>query len=134
SQRLLDLINVYRIETGVAPLEGVSPALEAAAKGHAHDMTLNDFMGHIGSDGRNPGQRTWDAGYPTTALVGENVAEGYETAFQVMWAWRASTLGHNENMLDPRWKAIGIAREQGSKWRWATDFGTVLDCPSPSSG
>src|SRR5207244_4607209 len=37
-------------------------------------------------------------------------------------------------MLDPRWKAIGIAREQGSKWRWATDFGTVLDCPSPSSG
>ena len=70
-EAFLDLINLYRIESGVPPLLGVSQTLETAAREHTHDMTVNNFLDHIGSDGRNPGQRAWDAGYPKTATVSE---------------------------------------------------------------
>jgi PKD repeat protein len=125
-QAFLDLINQYRIQNGLSPL-GVSPTLQTAADEHAHDMAVNDFMSHTGSDGSQPEDRAWNAGYPKTAGVGENIASDAETGFQAMWAWKSSP-PHNANMLNPSWTAIGIAREKGNHWRWSTSFGTVLDC------
>ena len=61
--------------------------------------------------------------------MSENVAET-ETAFDALWAWRGSSTGHNDNMLNPAWRAIGIARERGQAWRWATSYGSVQDCPA----
>jgi uncharacterized protein YkwD len=126
-----DLVNAYRIQNGVPPLLGVSPTLQDAATEHAHDMAVNDFMDHTGSDGRGPAERAHDAGYPESASLAENIASGAETAFEAIFAWQTSTTGHNENMLNPAWKSVGIAREEGNgTMRWATTYGSELDCPA----
>ncbi|HET6551868.1 MAG TPA: PKD domain-containing protein, partial [Solirubrobacter sp.] len=126
-REFLLLVNDYRADNGLPPV-GVSATLTRAADRHAGDMAAEDFMEHTGSDGSSPADRAWDAGYPRTAAVGENLAES-ETASDALWAWRGSSTGHNENMLNPAWTAIGISRVEGSLWRWATSYGTVQDCP-----
>ncbi len=128
-QAFLGLINIYRAQNGVAPL-AVSPSLTKAARRHVADMATNDFLDHTGSDGSTPGKRAWDAGYPASAAVGENLARDFPTAESVLFGWKGSLAGHNENMIDPRWRAIGIARQQGGVWFWATSFGDIIDCPA----
>lgn len=128
----LTLVNLYRTQNGLSPLLGVSPTLTRAAERHAHDMAEHGFMDHTGSDGSTPFSRARDANY-RGAQVSENIASGLRTAAQAMIAWRASQTGHNENMVDPRWRAIGIARELGDDgWYWATSYGDELDCPAPA--
>jgi alpha-tubulin suppressor-like RCC1 family protein/uncharacterized protein YkwD/thiol-disulfide isomerase/thioredoxin/plastocyanin/uncharacterized membrane protein YphA (DoxX/SURF4 family) len=130
----LDLINAYRIENGLSPVLGVSPTLTRAAERHSHDMATNNFFGHTGSDGSNFSQRAEDAGYPSGTLS-ENIFSGSPLAINALFSWKSSTTGHNENMLTPGWRAIGIAREEGpSGWYWTTDFGDVLDCPAGNTG
>jgi hypothetical protein len=65
----------------------------------------------------------------TGTSVGENLARDLETGTEVLFGWRASTEGHRENMLNPNWVAVGIAREEGAQWSWATTYGNVTDCP-----
>ncbi len=125
----LSLVNAYRALNGVGPVVA-SPTLTRAAERHAHDMAVNGFLGHIGTDGSDAFERAQDALYPGNA-VGENVANGYDTGVDVLFGWRSSQTGHNENMLDPNWKAVGIAREASSLWSWATSYGNVSDCPEP---
>ena len=129
----LDLVNEYREDNGL-PLVQVSATLTRAAERHADEMAAKDYMAHDGKDGSTPASRAWDAGYPRSAGIGENLAQT-ETASESLWAWRGSSTGHNENMLNPAWRAIGIARKQGGMWRWATSYGTAMDCPGvpPSS-
>ena len=131
-QAFLDVVNDYRADNGLGPV-AVSPALTRAAESHAQDMATHDYMEHTGRDGSNPAERAWREGYPKTASVGENLATGTSTGADALWAWRSSTTGHNENMLNPSWVAVGIARAQGSRWRWATSYGTQLDCAAPAA-
>jgi alpha-tubulin suppressor-like RCC1 family protein/uncharacterized protein YkwD/plastocyanin/thiol-disulfide isomerase/thioredoxin/uncharacterized membrane protein YphA (DoxX/SURF4 family) len=129
----LDLINAYRIENGLSPVLGVSPTLTKAAELHSQDMATNNFFSHTGSDGSDWGQRANDAGYPSN-IVGENILQGTPLALEAMLGWKTSA-PHNMNMLDPRWRAIGIARVEGNNgWYWTTDFGDVLDCPEGTTG
>ena len=102
----LDLLNAYRVQAGVAPLEA-SPALTKAALRHALDMAANSFTEHIGSDGSDPIQRALEEGYPIDN-VGENLASGLDSAANVLAGWKSSP-AHNQNMLDPLWVAIGIS-------------------------
>ena len=129
-REFVDRVNEYRADNGLDPVR-ISPALTVASVAHAHDMAVNDFMDHTGSDGSSPTDRAVRAGYPAEGAVGENVAEA-ENALNATWVWRGSTTGHNENMLDPKWKAIGIAREKGRIERWATSYGDILDCGAPT--
>ena len=130
-QAFLDLLNIYRIQAGVVPLE-VSPALTKAAVRHAMDMAANSFLEHIGSDSSTPQQRAVEEeGYPSSN-VSESIVSGLSTANQVLVGWKSSPL-HNQNMLNPLWNAIGISREQSPISYWATSFGEVLDCPSAKS-
>jgi len=128
-QAFLELVNQYRAVNGLAPVVA-SPTLTRAAERHVHDMALHADVGHIGSDGSNPLTRAQDALYTGTA-IGENLARDLETGVAVLFGWRSSTEGHNEGMLDPRWVAVGIAREFDSTtgWSWATTYGNVTDCP-----
>src|SRR5262249_17871937 len=122
--------NDYREENGLMPVS-VSPTLNRAADVHAHDMATHGFMSHTGSDGSMPWDRAWAAGYPRAAAVSENIASGMSSGSDALLAWRSSTQGHNENMINPAWQAIGISREQGSgDWYWSTSYGDVLDCPT----
>jgi uncharacterized protein YkwD/plastocyanin len=128
----LRLVNAYRVQNGLSPVT-ISPTLNPAAERHAKDMVQGNFLDHTGSDGSSPAQRAHDAGYPTDAAISENLASGYSRAVDALFAWQGSQSGHNENMIDPRWRAIGISREKGSNWYWATSYGAVDDCADPDA-
>jgi len=128
-QRFLSLLNQYRRQNGVQPVDA-SPKLTKAADVHARDMAINNFMAHTGSDGSSPFDRAIRQGYD--GVVGENVLRGTGRGTEAITGWKSSTTGHNENLVRPNWKAIGISREQNpntGEWFWATSFGDVLDCP-----
>jgi uncharacterized protein YkwD/plastocyanin len=132
-REFLRLVNEYREDNGMPPV-AISASLTTAANVHATDMAENDFVEHTGSDGSSPAQRAYAAGYPRTGGVGENIATG-TTANDAMFGWRGSLTGHNENMLQPYWKAIGVAREFGhGAMRWATSYATLPHCEAPEPG
>jgi uncharacterized protein YkwD len=72
---VIALTNQQRANYGLPPLTA-NAALAVAATAHSNDMANNNFLGHIGSDGSNPGQRITRAGY-SWFTYGENVAGGY---------------------------------------------------------
>jgi uncharacterized protein YkwD len=100
-------------------------SLYTAILGHLQDMLSNQFFGHIGSDGRAPGQRISDAGYPFTT-AGENLAyygttgTPDESAF-VTANYEALFIddgidgrGHRLNILNGNFKEIGPGEVTGS--------------------
>jgi uncharacterized protein YkwD len=139
---IVSLINGYRVSNGLQPLL-VSDILSDAATKHSHDMAKYDFFSHItfSSDwfaaGSGPSQRMVASGYPAQAGMGENLAAGFDTASEVFAAWRNSP-SHNSNMLDPRWKVIGVGVETGSRsyygTYWTTDFGDFVDGTAHENG
>lgn len=136
--KFLQLINDYRMNNGAGPLL-LSDALTVSSDHHSEDMAKYGFFAHdtAASSYYPVGSEPWDRmaaeGYGYNTYRGENLAVGYETAGQSFEAWRKS-LHHNEAMLDPNYKVIGIARvyRKGSDWGWywTTDFGAAVD---PSS-
>jgi len=131
----LQLINDYRSRHGVEPLHA-SPALRRAAAWMATDMAGHGYFGHADSLGRRVAGRALDCGYASPA--GENMAAGDETATggHVFDLFVGSGV-HRENMLDPRYRVIGIARaggpSSGTGWYWVTDFGTGDDPEGPTA-
>lgn len=125
----LVLINQYRQQNGVPPL-AVSNALTAAAQLHSEDMATNNYFSHTSLDGRTFVDRIRQAGYTYNTWLGENIAAGYSTAQSVFNAWKNSP-GHNENMLNPNFKVIGIGLAYDASstygWYWTTDFGGYDD-------
>ncbi|MBI2895302.1 MAG: CAP domain-containing protein [Deltaproteobacteria bacterium] len=123
----LDLLNQYRRDNGLGELVATL-TLNTAADRHAFDMASNDWFDHTGSDGSSPSDRCAWAGYP--GGCGENLAAGYQTARDAFEGWRSSP-GHNANMLESDYAAVGVALEvaEGTTytWYWATDFGFVVD-------
>jgi uncharacterized protein YkwD len=121
----LDLINAYRAEHGLVALK-VSTNLNRAAAWMAADLATNDYWGHTDRLGRSPGTRAQQCDYPGGA--GENLAAGtYRASAQTAFdAWRNSP-GHNQNMLDGRYRMIGIARHYDAGatygWYWVTPLG-----------
>lgn len=124
----LALINAYRAANGVGPL-AMSPTLTTAARGHSQDMAAKNYFDHNGLDGSTFSSRIAAAGYPggTTA---ENIFAGDQTAKGAFESWRNSP-GHNANMLNPAYTAIGIGRAFDANadfgWYWTTTFGDVTD-------
>jgi uncharacterized protein YkwD/plastocyanin len=127
--KFFNLVNAYRVKQGVPALLGISPALTLASDDHSRDMATHNFMAHNGSDGSTPESRAKAYGY--TGKVGENVYVGPGLATDALAAWQAS-YPHNQQMLNPQWKTVGIARVRGSQWAWTTVYGDVLDCPGAS--
>ncbi len=128
-QRFLELINGYRQANGLGPL-APSETLSRAAERHSEDMQTYGFFSHTTKAssyypvGSSFSDRLTREGYPTdNAYTAENIASGYTTAEEVFEAWRLSP-GHNVNMLDRNYTAIGIG-QVGTYW--TTDFGSVVD-------
>ena len=124
----LTLINGYRAANG-APALAISYTLTKSSAWKSHDLGANSYFAH---DDLN---RTWiqriaACGYTASGYIGENIAAGYVSAQAVFDAWRNSP-GHNANMVNATYRAIGIGREYvgGSPygWYWTTDFGGVAD-------
>ncbi len=137
--KFLELINAYRKANGLGTLV-ITPKLTTAAVWMSTDMAAKDYMSHTDSQGRDPFQRMADLGYDFNTAKGENLAAGQTTAQEAFDAWKNSP-GHNANMLNASFKAIGIARVYGAGstygYYWTTNFGGYVDgigAPPPTSG
>ena len=144
--QFLTLINSYRESQGLTDLVP-QDNLNAAADWYATDMATKNYYGgdqycydnfhetaHCDSLGRLPGKRLSDFGYPPS-IASENIAAGFGSAQSVFDAWKASP-GHNANMLDSEFVAIGIGWACNSQAHygcyWVTDFGSYAGPGSPN--
>jgi uncharacterized protein YkwD len=134
-QEFLALINQYRASKGVGALS-MSQTLGAAAQHHALDMATTNTLSHTLSDGTDWLQNIINHGYPY-GYRSENIAWGYGSPQSVFDAWKASS-GHNANMLNSGFGAIGISRVYEAtapyKYYWVTTFGSALDTPATLCG
>jgi uncharacterized protein YkwD len=124
----LGLINDYRAQNGIAPLQ-VSVTLTQASDWMSNDMALKNYFSHTDSQGRDPFVRMTAFNYKYST-AGENIAAGNASAQDTFTQWKNSP-GHNANMLNANYKVIGIGRAQNSSstynWYWTTDFGGTVD-------
>jgi uncharacterized protein YkwD len=108
-----------------APPLAVSRKLNDAASDHARDMARRKYFEHVGRDGSEPRDRVRRAGYQSR-LTGENIALGPESAEEVVAGWLDSP-GHCENIMDPRFRDIGVGFAIGKKRGqiyWVQNFGS----------
>ena len=130
--RVVELVNVARSSNrkcgserfAAAPALNVSRLLNDAAADHARDMARKKFFEHRGSDGSQPKDRVQRAGYKSR-LTGENIALGPESAEEVVAGWLDSP-GHCANIMDPRFRDIGVGLASGKKRGqiyWVQTFG-----------
>ncbi len=124
-QAFLGLINNYRAQNGLGALSFHS-ALNDASRWMSDDMATKNYFSHTDSLGRDPFARMNAFGYSFNTWKGENLAAGVDSAQAAFDLWKGSP-GHNTNMLNGNFKAIGIARSYGPSssfgWYWTTDFG-----------
>lgn len=104
-EQVVVLTNQHRVQAGLKPLR-FNPQLSIAAQAHSQDMALNDFFGHIGSNGSTATSRVLATGYNYFA-VSENVAAGFSTPEAVVQAWMNSP-NHRRNILHPLMEEIGV--------------------------
>lgn len=129
----LTIINEYRTANGRGELTATR-TLNQAAYDHSLDMAMNGYFDHTSLDGRSPWDRMCEAGHEPActgmAVMGENIAAGNESARSTFEQWRTSP-GHNANMLDNDYTAIGIGRAYSPSspfgYYWTTDFSSVVD-------
>lgn len=97
--------------------------LEKAAKGHAWDMSNNNYFSHTSKDGRSMEDRIVFAGYIFNGFksfaIGENIAFGQTSITEVMNGWIKSP-GHCKNLMNPQFKEVGVAEDHTY---WVQDFG-----------
>jgi uncharacterized protein YkwD len=94
-----------------APALRLSAPLAAVAGQHARDMAAHQYFEHQDRAGRSPADRLRAAGYQER-IVGENIAYGPLSTTEVISGWLRSA-EHCENLLDPRYKEMGIAYAVG---------------------
>ncbi len=132
----LCLVNGQRTSRGLGALTR-NGRLDAAARRHSSDMVERRYFAHRSPEGRQPADRIRAAGYLTSAtawVVGENLAWGtYDRATPraIVKAWMGSP-GHRANMLDRRYREIGLGVAAGNPVlgndagaTYATTFGQV---------
>jgi uncharacterized protein YkwD len=115
SKEVLSLVNAARGKArkcgrkqfpAVPPLT-LSAVLNRAALIHSQDMASKSFLEHRGSDGSMVGERAARVGYKWRT-VGENIADGAQTAEAVVKLWLDSP-GHCANIMTPGFTEMGIA-------------------------
>ncbi|HML24006.1 MAG TPA: CAP domain-containing protein [Aggregatilinea sp.] len=114
-QHVLDVlakVNQVRAEAGLGALT-LNDALNAAAQRQINDMTSNDFLGHTGSDGSNPGQRISDAGYSWRA-AGENALYRFDYSVDGAVGQWVDSPSHRAAMLNAAYVDAGIAYGQSA--------------------
>lgn len=89
----------------------LSAILSKVADQHARDMAAHHYLDHVDSAGRSPADRVKLSGY-AEQLVGENIAYGPLSAEEAIAGWLKSP-EHCENLMDPRFKEMGIDFAEG---------------------
>ena len=127
---ILVLINNHRNSRGLGPL-ALTQTLSGASDHHSVSMAKHDYFSHdLRHEGITWSQNMSRHGYRFKTNRGENIAAGNPGAAATFEQWRASP-GHNANMLNNKFKAIGIGRAYDAQSKygcyWTTDFGGRVD-------
>ncbi|HOK35432.1 MAG TPA: CAP domain-containing protein, partial [Candidatus Pacearchaeota archaeon] len=132
---ILSWTNFYRQNEGVAPLKE-NEILNEAANQRLEDMFQKQYFAHVSPDGESASEVVEDLGYQYLR-VGENLALGnFKDEKELVDAWMASP-GHRENILNSKFKEIGIAVKRGTFEDEETFLAVQIfaaplsDCPIP---
>ncbi|MDP3917901.1 MAG: CAP domain-containing protein [Candidatus Woesebacteria bacterium] len=109
-QEVVNLTNQKRTEAGLSALS-LNQELSAAAYTKAKDMIDKDYWAHTAPDGTEPWKFFGDFGYKYR-YAGENLARDFSNASSAVNAWMNSPT-HRENILNPKYKEIGIGVTEG---------------------
>ncbi|MDR2967657.1 MAG: CAP domain-containing protein [Methanobacteriaceae archaeon] len=112
--QVLDLVNKERLKAGVPPLVMDNDLFNAAK---IRTSELKTKFSHVRPDGSQ---------YYTVSskIRAENIAAGQKTPASVMKTWMNSPM-HRNNILNPKYKSIGIGYIGGNTPYWLQLFGEV---------
>ena len=119
----LKSINSYRKQKGLRPLK-INEKLMKAARQHSLDMSRQDALSHIGSDGTDPWDRAMKNNY-FPEMTAENVGAGQEKFGNLLHDWKNSAL-HNANLMLPDAEEIGLALVHDNTTRRKTFWTLIL--------
>lgn len=103
---VIELTNKERVKNGLPPLtENLN--LDKAAQAKAASMFSENYWAHFAPSGKSPWDFIQASGYKFS-YAGENLAKNFYTSDEVVKAWMASP-SHKENIMNPKYKEIGIA-------------------------
>ncbi|HRR39268.1 MAG TPA: CAP domain-containing protein [Candidatus Paceibacterota bacterium] len=110
-EKILFWTNVYRINNNVQELTE-NEILNQAAQQKIKDMFEKQYFEHISPEGIGAADIVEGLSYKYL-MVGENLALGnFKDEKDLVDAWMASQ-GHRENILNSKFKEIGIAADRG---------------------
>ena len=126
---MLNLVNVWRSQNGVAPALVPDGILIAAAETRSDDMARTGQLVHV-IEGVDTRENLTDHGYPEQNVSwGENLAWGQSTALAAFTWWKNSP-PHNGNLLNPAFRALGVGltRKTGTQYTyyWTQTFGSRI--------
>lgn len=116
-EQVVALVNAERAKAGV-PMLTIDPAVMAAADVRAKENTVE--YSHTRPDGRKCATALKDLGISYRGY-GENIAFGQKTPEEVMTDWMNSD-GHRANILNPKFKNIGVGYCEGDTKYWVQMF------------
>lgn len=108
--KVIELTNTERQNAGLGKVTYNSVLSEAAAA-KAADMFANNYWAHVSPTGTEPWSFISSSGYKYQH-AGENLARDFSNSKDIVSAWMASST-HKKNLLDSRYKDIGIAVMDG---------------------
>jgi uncharacterized protein YkwD len=131
-EEFFQLINLYRQEKGLAPLQ-YSVHLEIAADAYAERMCQQDFFDHTSPAGDTPGNRAVTAGF-CHRYVGENLAWGLNSRVspEDAMAHLLASKPHRDNILVEEYRYVGVgvwakSDELGDWFWWVQLFAIDVD-------
>jgi cell division septation protein DedD len=104
-ENIIALTNAARQSIGLSPLHA-NALLTSAAQAKAQDMATKNYFAHTSPEGVTPWYWIKNAGY-RYRYSAENLAVHFTEAEDVQGGWMASPK-HRANIVDPRYKDIGI--------------------------
>lgn len=109
-EQIIELTNSERQKLGLAPLSE-NPELNQAATKKAQNMFNENYWAHFAPSGKTPWDFITSSGY-RFSFAGENLAKNFQNSDDVISAWMNSPT-HKENLLNSKYKDIGISVEDG---------------------
>jgi len=110
SSNMISLVNESRVEAGVEPLKE-NFVLASFSQNKGEDMITRDYFSHDTPEGKRPWQ--WiDRSEYDYVYAGENLAMDFSSAEVVHAAFMKSPT-HRKNILNPKYKEVGMAVLKG---------------------
>lgn len=120
------LISQYRVSRGLGPVT-VSATLGKIAADHARRMAQIDRVDHVLPGEGSFDRRVLSGGY-NFSVAAENIGAGYDNLAEALTGWQKSP-HHNDNLLNPAVKEIGIALYNAPGTKFGTYWSLVLAAP-----